>query len=135
MTITATLRLPIAGRETAPADARRVESLLRDLAYHPERHLSADGDQTLAELVRQKREWIAQVPTPETAKQRCHRIRDANQRMQPYLSDQWQQALEARARIESDERAQAILASRDYAFCLHPEEPLRQLMAMPAAEQ
>jgi hypothetical protein len=36
--------------------------------------------------------------------------------------------------MEAALRAQAILASREYAFCLYPEEPLRRLMEMPSGQ-
>jgi hypothetical protein len=128
MTITATLRLPIAREETTVEDARRTSALLRDMQYHPERHLQADGNQAIAALVRQKRDWIETEPTRENARHRCHMIRDANERLRPFLSDRWQQASHDRETIEKALRNQAILASREYAFCLYPEEPLRRLM-------
>ncbi|MEX2111645.1 MAG: hypothetical protein WD845_00580 [Pirellulales bacterium] len=130
MTVTATLRLPIARAEVTPDDARRIQSLLRDQAYHPERHLSADGDATLAALVDRKRQWIATEPTPQTARLRCRNIRAANEQMQAYLGDQRRQLIHQRAVIEAGLRNKAILSSRDYAFCLYPEAALRQLMGV-----
>jgi hypothetical protein len=130
MTLTATLRLPITRREGTLDDVRRVEGQLRELAYHPERFL--DGVDAEAEtLVRQKRQWIDTVPTPENAKLRCRQIRDANERLQPYVAGQWRQFLDHRQHINDALRGQAILASREHAFCLYPEEPLRRLMQIP----
>jgi hypothetical protein len=128
MTVTATLRLPIAREETTLDDARRTSALLRDMQYHPERHLQADHSQAVAALVLQKRHWIDTKPTRENARQRCHMIREANERLQPFLADRVRQALHQREAIEAALRGQAILASREYAFCLYPEEPLRRLM-------
>ena len=73
---------------------------LRDQTYHPERHLAADGDATLAALVERKRQWIATGPTPENARLRCRNIRAANEQMQPYLDQQRRQLLAERAAIE-----------------------------------
>jgi hypothetical protein len=128
MTVTATLRLPVAQAAATPDAPRRVNAALRDMAYHPERHLSANGEATLEALVRQKREWIAATPTVANARQRCHQIRHANERMQPFLAEQRQALQDERAAVESGLRNQSILASRDYAFCLYPEAALRRLM-------
>ena len=130
MTITATLRLPIARRETVLDDSRQIERKLRELAFHPEHFLSLDGDETLAALVREKRHWIDAVPTPDSSRRRCHTIRGINERLQPYLTGQLRETLDRRAEIASALGGQAILASRDYAFCLYPEAPLRQLMSL-----
>ena len=128
MTITATLRLPIARSATTLDDARRIHAELRDVTYHPERHLRVDGDGALEALVRQKREWIATAPTRDNARQRGHAIRGANERMQSYLADRRQALLSRRAAVDRALRSQTILASREYAFCLHALEPLRRLM-------
>jgi hypothetical protein len=128
MTVTATLRLPIAREETTFDDARRTSALLRDMQYHPERHLQADGNQAIAALVNQKRRWIETEPTRENSRERCRMIRDANVRLQPFLADRLRQASRDRETIEGALRNQAILASREYAFCLYPQEPLRRLM-------
>jgi hypothetical protein len=130
MTVTATLRLPIARPEITVEDGRRIGAQLRDQAYHPERYLAVDGDAALAALVERKRQWIATEPTPENARQRCRSIRAANEQMQPYLEAERHQLLDERASIETSLRASAILASREYAFCLYPEAALRQLMGV-----
>jgi hypothetical protein len=130
MTVTATLRLPIARAQVRPDDARRIAAELRELTYHPERHASADGDAGLAQLVRQKRQWVATTPTPQNARQRCREIRAANEGMQPFVADRRARLLQDRAAVEGALRGQAILASRDYAFCLYPEPALRRLMEL-----
>lgn len=130
MTVTATLRLPIARPQITAEDARRIGALLRDQTYHPERHLSMDGDAALASLAERKRQWISTEPTPENARLRCRNIRAVNEQMQPYLDAARRQLQSERASIETSLRASAILASREYAFCLYPEETLRQLMGV-----
>ena len=42
LTVTATLRLPIAHEEPTLDDRRLIDSRLRELAYHPERHANRD---------------------------------------------------------------------------------------------
>ncbi len=130
MTVTATLRLPIARTEVTPDDVARIQALLRDQTYHPERHLSVDGDATLTALVERKRQWIATTPTPSNARLRCRNIRAANEQMQQYLDEQRHGLLAERASAEAALRNNALLSSREYAFCLYPEASLRRLMGM-----
>ena len=67
----------------------------------------------------------------ENAKLRCHEIRRVNEELQPWLAA-CARAAGRRAQANRQRlRAQSILTSREYAFCLYPAEPLRQLMEMP----
>jgi hypothetical protein len=131
MTLTATLRLGVAREDVGPQDARRVDQKLRDLTYHPERHLEPGCDPS---LVSEKRRWIETLPTPDNAKQRARKIIAINEALQPCLSGQRRQLLDERQQIVGGLRAQSMLASREYAFCLFPAEPLRRLMDIPASE-
>jgi hypothetical protein len=128
MTLTATLRLPIQREEVTAEDARRVDRQLRELAYHPERHLARDGDARLQAIVAEKRRWVETVQTRENARLRGDGIRNANAALQPFLADAWQQARDERDRIAQALRVKAILASREYAFCLYPAAALKRLM-------
>ena len=76
----------------------------------------------------EKRRWIETAATRENARQRGDQIRSANTALQPLLADAWQQARDERERISQALRVKAILASREYAFCLYPAEALKRLM-------
>jgi hypothetical protein len=128
MTLTATLRLPVKRQAVTPDDARRVEHELRELTYHPERYLGADGDAEATSLASQKRQWIQTTPTPEGAKQRCRAIRQLNERLQSHVALKRAELLSERERIARGLHTEKILASREYAFCLYPAESLRRLM-------
>jgi hypothetical protein len=130
MTLTATLRLPIARQAVSADDARKVDRALRDLIYHPERSLAASSDRAEEQWVNQKRRWIEAPETHENAKQRCHAIRAANEALQAWVAPQREQLLKSRDEIGAKLRAESLLASREYAFCLHPAEPLRRLMTI-----
>lgn len=127
LTLTATLRLPIARQEVMSDDARRVERAIRDIAFHPERHVQG-GNGVVQALVATKRQWIDTPATPENARHRCHEIRRVNEELQPWLRDERDRLLADREQISGALRTEAILASREYAFCLYPAEPLRRLM-------
>ncbi len=131
MTLTATLRLPIAREDITPDEARRVEQQLRELAYHPEHHVIPTLDGKAEALVREKRQWIETMPTNETARLRCHKIRGVNAALQPWVAARRRQLSLQREQVVSGLRTQGILASREYAFCLYPAESLRRLMEAP----
>jgi hypothetical protein len=136
MVISATLHLPI---ENAPPaqqrvtrdDQRRVEHELRELEFHPERYIDATGNgqaEGAVQWIARKREAIASTPTPTTARSRCRTIRGVNNALQPWVDEQRKQLLAERDQIIHWLRAKAILASREYAFCLYPEQSLRNFM-------
>jgi hypothetical protein len=128
LTLTATLRLPLAGvGEPAADDARRVDHRLRELTYHPERFIEA-VDPEAKKLIEDKRRWIATEPTVDNARQRCRGIRAANEGLQPWVAPQRAQLQADHNRLSDKLHAQTILGSREYAFCLHPERTLRSLM-------
>jgi len=126
LTVTATLRLPIERQHTTGDDARLVEHQLRELTYHPERYVPLNGE--TQPLVDQKRTWVHTPRTFENARARHARIQDANLRLQSWLEQERRQLVERRVQVAAGLRAQAVIGSREYAFCLYPERELRRLM-------
>lgn len=136
LTVTATMRLPIARQPVTPDAVRQIDHTLRELTYHPERHLDleqvpeADRPQVM-QLIERKRHWIATPKTHENAHARHVAITEANEALQPWLAPLRAELLTRRRAMEQRLRAEAILASREYAFCLFPERSLRtQLQAL-----
>ena len=128
MVLSATLHLPIERDRATDDDARAIERELRDLTYHPERHL--DGtEEALAALVAEKRRWIETPQTAQTAKQRCQAIREVNVALQPKLDARRRQLLQRHEQIVRRLQAQRVLAWREYAFCLYPEATLRGFLS------
>ncbi len=142
MVVSGTLHLPIAHERVTIADLRRAEQQLRELQFHPERFLAdagvrptdRDGAAT-ARLIEEKRHWIEQTVAPADARRRCRAIRRANESLQPRLAER---RAELTARAESQARrlrAEAVLSSREYGFCLYPEKIFSGfLLEFPAAK-
>jgi hypothetical protein len=133
MFLSATLLLPVEHASVSADDLRSVEHRLRELVYHPEVYLQTasldEADQhRAAALVADKRHWIATVQTRENARKRCRAIRAANEQLQPLVEQQRVILRQQRARLAEALRGEAVLASREYAFCLYPEGPLRDFM-------
>ena len=135
--VSGTLHLPLGQVFPGLADADPPGQLavvhhgLRDLRYHPERHLPASPRPPDVEaLVRRKWEWIETPPTPTLARRRCHEIRAANEALAVRAAP-LRAALEARIEpLEARSRAVALLRSREYPWCFFPETVLRRFLLL-----
>jgi hypothetical protein len=128
MVLSATVLLPVARPVNAAEEPAAFDAKLRELTYHPEHFLDgppSNGDPTASALVAEKSNWIAISQTRENAKQRCRAIRGVNERLQRYLTDRRRQLESARDAAIAEARRRRILSSREYAFCLYPEETIR----------
>jgi hypothetical protein len=134
LVVSGTLHLPIAHEPVTTDDLRAVRHRLRELEFHPEVFLDARPQSDRpngsgpAHWVNEKRRWIAAIEPHEHARRRCRAIREANQQLQPYIADR-RAELTARGELLSAQlRARAVLSSREYGFCLYPEETLRKFL-------
>lgn len=127
LVVSATLHLPIPHRRTTTEDLRAIDRQLRELTFHPE--LYVNGDASATELIDEKWRWIRTAPTPQNFRQRFLEIRHINQALQPYADADRQRLLDQRHRVAQALRAEGILSSREYSFCLFPEETLREFLA------
>ncbi|QGJ68721.1 Hypothetical protein PBC10988_3820 [Planctomycetales bacterium 10988] len=127
-TVTATVRLPIERHRYQAEDLRKVERLLRDFKWNPERHLCSEtisGDETLTALVNEKKELIAREPKPGEGKDRRQRLLQINKQLQTWVEDQRLTAQERISFLKEKLADEAILNSREYPFCFYPESSLR----------
>ena len=71
-------------------------------------------------------------PTRETARERCHAIREANAALQGFTADQVSRTQEKLVEARRRARADALLTSREFSSFLFPEKDLREfLLAFP----
>ena len=136
--VSGTLRLPIAahyeGRESlAPeGELADVHRLLRDLEFHPERHLAPleARPEAVRELVSDKWRWIETHPTVTLAKRRCREIRAANARLAMYTQPIRDEQLARVGPLAQAIRAQKVLASRAHPWCFFPEKTLKNFLLL-----
>jgi hypothetical protein len=135
--VTGTLHLPLdnvfpglAGSDPH-AELGLVRHRLRDLRYHPERHLpAAPRSPEVEALVRRKWQWIETPPTPTLARRRCHEIRAANEALAA-RAEPARVALEAHVEpLATRVRATALLRAREYPWCFFPETVLRRFLLL-----
>jgi hypothetical protein len=131
MVLSATLLVPIERRSPTGEDPRVPSARLRELTYHPERFLGELRDLSKTNYsfataaVTEKRRWIETPQTRENAKRRCRGIRGVNERLQPWLAELRSQWERRRDFALADAKKEKILAWREYAFCLYPEDAIR----------
>jgi len=125
-TASATLRLPIARSAAHHDSIRTVRQQLRELAYHPERFLSANG--AAAAAVREKTRWLETAKTPQNARDRHQAIASANAALQPFVAPRRDELERQRNEIEQCSAVDSILDSREYSFCLFPREHFERLL-------
>jgi hypothetical protein len=136
--VSGTLRLPLGeifpGLESsAPAvELAAVHATLRDLEFHPERHLTADaaGDETIADLIRHKLRWIETHPTPSLARRRCQEIRGTNARLAAHAATLRMRLLDRIGPLTDAIRARQVLRSREYPWCFFTENALKSFLLL-----
>lgn len=128
-TATATVLLPVPRPLVDQSDLRRLHVQLRELEFHPEKHLCLENlsqtqRRTVERLVAEKWEWIRAAVTPENAAERFRRIRAINRELQTYVEPErrrlWDLLRETQAKLNVNK----VLGSREWAFCLYPSDHL-----------
>lgn len=140
MVVSGTLHLPVERPAVSEDDLHDAERELRELTFHPERFIdeadlngAASGDSSPVERIEEKRRRIREPFAPSAARERCRAIRRANDELQPWVAERRSAALARAASVARQLRADAILSSREYGFCLYPEKNLREfLLAFPS---
>jgi len=130
ITLSATCHLPLTVPSVSESDLREVKTMLREARYHPEKLLTKEMSQTanLNEAVAAKTHWLQQSGSRE----RHLGIENANQFMFDALIEQrtkWQDDLKSISQALSHKQ---LLTSREFSFCMFPEnlrEKLTQLVA------
>jgi hypothetical protein len=131
MTLTGTLHLPVAARLTGADRAAELRRLLRDLQYNPDRYLSRHiaGVSDVDRLVSEKRRLFDQHPTKRAERRsQFDHFREINAALVPFLAGQREATESALVAAEAAAAATTILKSRDWAFCVYPEESLKRFM-------
>ena len=136
--VSGTLRLDVdrsfAGFSAADPAAERaaIRRTLRDLAFHPERHLGPIDSLPahVRELVIEKRRWIDTVPTAALARRRCHAIRGLNERLARETEPLRRELLVRAEPLAAAIRARDVLRSRAYPWCFFAEKALKSFLLL-----
>jgi hypothetical protein len=136
--VTGTLRLPVDGlfpgfaSEDPAAALANLHRQIRDLQFHPERHLVPHDAQPepVRELMLHKRRWIETHPTPALAKRRCREIRTTNDRLAFHTQGLRAGMLDRVGPLAAAVRARKVLRSREYPWCFFSEKALKSFLLL-----
>ena len=129
--LTATLLLPLPHWPGTVESMHRTARRLRDLQFNPERYLddTAKRQEMTQRLIEEKRALVRDEPVVAPAKKRrFHALRAVNAKLAGLLKNEHAEQEVLLATSRKEVAANAILDSRDYAFCLYPEEMLRSFL-------
>ena len=85
-----------------------------------------DGDPAAAALVAEKQRWIDTLATNDNAYERWKSLNRVNGDLQPWVAARRQQLLDQLAGAQRALRHDKVLGSREYGFCLFPEDYLQE---------
>jgi hypothetical protein len=136
--VSGTLRLPVEqlfpGFDSADPEAKlaAVQAGLRDLEFHPERHLEplAAQPEAVQELVTEKWRWIKTHPTTALARRRCREIRAANARLAVHTGPLRDDMLGRVGPLAAAIRGRKTLMSREFPWCFFPEKTLKTFLTL-----
>lgn len=122
--LTGTLRLPMNYYPNDGEDARELTQRLRDLQHNPQRYSHLFRTDPLAKnFADQKRAWIERTDRP--ALTRWQTLRSLTEELLPSVADYRARLEQKLSQAFSQQRANAYLSRRDFAFCLYPGAMLR----------
>jgi hypothetical protein len=125
-TLTATVLLPIPHDDVQPEDLRRVDQLLRELQFHPEKHAAPSDD--VQRLAEEKRSWISALVPIEQLGERHHAIQRVNELLQPSVQSLREKLIVERQELVARLRRAKVTNLREYVFCLFPKETLHHIL-------
>lgn len=130
--VSGTLRLPVDRPGDPQAELAASRHLLRELVYHPERHLHPHESQPeeARQLIARKRQWIDTFPTPALARRRCHEIRAANEGLGRFTQALRQRTLDGLAPLAEQIRSRNLLGSREFPWCFFNEKVLKPFLLL-----
>jgi hypothetical protein len=131
LVLSGTLWLPLPAPSTTPEDRRHAARVLRDVHFNPQRHLppAAREDPAVRGLVARKEEWIQRSPdTSAGRKERFRVLQELTERLRVAVADQEQREQQRLQTLDRELQARELLHSREYAFCLFPEQMLRPFL-------
>lgn len=131
MTLSATVLLPVGSRQVDQDDIRQLNGCLRDLWYHPERHVDLADTKCSTKtrrLVQQKRSLVVSPPPSGNRKQWHHQLVAINEQLREAVRDTRDMLLSEREALVRQLQSENVLRSREYSFCLFPETRLKKLL-------
>jgi hypothetical protein len=131
LTVTATLRLPVDRPVDRAPSLSEIRQRIRQLRFHPERFWTPDTSIEIDQVsswIEAKRQAIHADPSTCDRARRHEHIVQANLHLCEFVEEKRRRLVESLAAATARARAETILNSREYSFCLFPAPLLRSTM-------
>jgi hypothetical protein len=128
LTLSATLELPIAHQHVGAEQLNSLRQQIRDCDWHPERMLPATISSEVENAAATKASWIEVPKSFDNARVRHLAIAKSNDILCRAVASTKLQLEKQLADLTQAARATSMLESREYSFCLYPEQDLRERM-------
>jgi hypothetical protein len=126
MVATATVLLPIARTPNCCARLPEVREKIRRMEFQPDRFVDLTPE--TSPWIAEKERWIRIDPLPDQRRQRHLAIERANEALRQILGGRRAELMQEYQRLAVACRNERSCTSREFSFCLFPEETLRQLL-------
>ncbi len=128
-TFSSTHHLPVGLSNVRPIDLANVKNQIRGLEFHPENHLTSNG-QEFSKYQLEKSELLASIPDRHQKSDWHQRLEQCNRNMQPAVDAQRTALLEQQTEFKRQLAINKILGSREFSFCLFPETIVDELIEL-----
>lgn len=131
MVVSATRRLVDVESGNVATRAREAAAELRDMRYHPERFLhllTGGGTPEALQWAAEKQRWLDATEPSTSPRERYEGIARCNVALREVVAPLRSERTIRLEQLRREQRAAAVLGSREYAFCLHPNDDLRDFL-------
>ena len=133
MTLSGTLRLPTGAEQVDPDRRGAIIQERRQLRYHAERvvdwmNIPPESRDEVQDMIDRKQSSIRMPKTKKNARARHEAIARANAALQPWLESQHQSLRQESIDYQRRIRANRVLQSREYAYCLFSQDRLKHFL-------
>jgi len=129
ITVTATFKLPVAIPPVVDDDVRKISGCLRELWYHPEKYLDEVGvsqSRETEDFLANKQRLVNLDPPRGQRKDRHQQLSAVNEKLRQRVASLRDVLLAEQAQLEDQLSTVRLLDSREFSFCLFPEEILSE---------
>ena len=133
-TVSATMQLPTGVWPVKQQDLVDAKQLLRQFEFHAEKFIDTAKYPDAVSLIDDKQTLVRQAVTKEQAKAHRDNIANLDSQLQTFVEPRKEELLQQIDDITEQLEANQILGSREYSFCLFPEnlvDSLRELARIP----
>ena len=128
LTVSATMQLPLQLPEARLEQLQNLNQQLRDLQFHPERHVLESDRSQARPWIESKQKWIHQESSDGSQLERHRAIERANSALQCFVAEERRRLETRHLKLADQLPKNQLLSSREFPFCLYAKDFLVPLL-------